>query len=72
MHAHRFQQHLPTYRLPRPVEPRISAAHFLICPLAGFQEWSPVQAWIYQQAFEQAKAVAAPSLPERDLLAVWN
>jgi hypothetical protein len=27
---------------------------------------------LYRQAFEQAQAVARPSLPERDLLGVWN
>jgi hypothetical protein len=30
------------------------------------------QAIIYQMAFEQAQATIRPSLPERDLLAVWN
>jgi hypothetical protein len=30
-------------------------------------QWS-----IYQAAFAEAQAVARPSLPERDLLAVWN
>jgi hypothetical protein len=30
------------------------------------------QQWVYQQAFEAAQAVARPSLPERDLLGVWN
>ena len=27
---------------------------------------------LYQWAFEQAQQVVRPSLPERDLLAVWN
>jgi hypothetical protein len=27
---------------------------------------------VYQLAFEQAQAVVRPSLPERDLLGVWN
>jgi hypothetical protein len=27
---------------------------------------------VYQLAFEQAQAALRPSLPERDLLAVWN
>ena len=72
MHAHRFQQHLPAYRPPRPAEPRVSSANFLFYPLAGFQPLTPVQMWIYQQAFEQAQAVARPSLPERDLLGEWN
>jgi hypothetical protein len=27
---------------------------------------------LYRRAFEEARAVIHPSLPERDLLAVWN
>jgi hypothetical protein len=30
------------------------------------------QQGLYRWAFEQAQAAARPSLPERDLLAVWN
>jgi hypothetical protein len=30
------------------------------------------QSLLYQVAFAQAQEVARPSLPERDLLAVWN
>jgi len=30
------------------------------------------QLCIYQAALDQARAVARPSLPERDLLGVWN
>lgn len=37
----------------------------------GLQEPTPNLA-IYQAALEQARAVVRPSLPERDLLAVWN
>jgi hypothetical protein len=33
---------------------------------------SMCQQMIYRRAFEQAQAVARPSLLERDLLAVWN
>jgi hypothetical protein len=28
--------------------------------------------WVYQQAWEQARAVLRPSWTERDLLGVWN
>jgi hypothetical protein len=31
-----------------------------------------MQQWLYLQAFEAAKAVARPSLIERDLCGVWN
>jgi hypothetical protein len=34
-------------------------------------QWLYVQD-VYQQALEQAQAVLRPSLPERDLLGVWN
>jgi hypothetical protein len=33
---------------------------------------SPWQQALYEWAFAQAQAVVQPSLPERDLLAVWN
>jgi hypothetical protein len=34
----------------------------------------PAPWWVvlYEQAFAEAQAVVRPSLPERDLLAVWN
>jgi hypothetical protein len=41
--------------------------------LAGLSaEFLCCQQLIYQMAFQQAQAVAQPSLLERDLLAVWN
>jgi hypothetical protein len=33
---------------------------------------SAQQQLLYQIAFERAREVARPSLPERDLLGVWN
>jgi hypothetical protein len=30
------------------------------------------QQWAYRCAFAEAEAIVRPSLPERDLLAVWN
>jgi hypothetical protein len=33
-------------------------------------QWQQQQ--VYRLAFEQAQAVVRPSLPERDLLGVWN
>ena len=63
----------PEVRLPTPAPAPASPAGFVLCPLPGL---TPVQ-WLWQQelyrwAFEQAQAVVRPSLPERDLLAVWN
>jgi hypothetical protein len=47
-----------------------------MCPVVLFpgqaQEQWLCQQWVYQQAFEIAQAVVRPSLPERDLLGVWN
>jgi hypothetical protein len=49
---------------------------FVLCALGAFpgmawQQWM-CQQWLYMRAFEEAQAVVRPSLPERDLLAVWN
>jgi hypothetical protein len=47
----------------------------VLCPVClplappGYALW---QQALYQWAFTQAQQVARPSLPERDLLAVWN
>lgn len=58
------------------VDPSPSPAAFQLCPVVCFPIafFAPGQ-WqhdLYAWALEQAKAVARPSLPERDLLAVWN
>jgi hypothetical protein len=50
------------------VNPTPSPSAFLLCP-------APAQAWqqdLYAWALAQAQAVVRPSLPERDLLGVWN
>jgi hypothetical protein len=57
-------------RLPRPPLPEISPLGFLLCPMTGAL-WLGQQL-LYRCAFEQALAVVRPSLPERDLVAVWN
>jgi hypothetical protein len=75
MHTNRmssaFEPQLP--KLPEPVP---AAAAFVLLPLTCLPEQTQSQAtqvqWIYQQAMETAKAVARPSLPERDLLGYWN
>jgi hypothetical protein len=49
---------------------------FMVCPVVLLSGQSLAQLnWqtaLYQLAFEQAQATERPSLPERDLLAVWN
>jgi hypothetical protein len=54
----------------------MTAVSFVLFPLAWLPQVTPeqlsLQQWIYQRAFEQAQAVVRPSLPERDLLGVWN
>jgi hypothetical protein len=64
------------YRLPQPPAARPAPRAFVICPPGILQGMSAaqwmVQQWIYCRALEEARAVVAPSLPERDLLAVWN
>jgi hypothetical protein len=76
MHHNRFATESPVIRLPQPPAPGISPNAFIICPLLlvpgqSLEQWL-WQQWVYQRAFEQAQAVARPSLQERDLLAAWN
>ncbi len=58
------------------VDPSPSPTAFLLCPLVCLPVSSPAQGqWqqsLYEMALSKAKAVVRPSLPERDLLAVWN
>ncbi len=62
--------------LPRPAAPAPSPAAFLLYPVLCVPLATPAQAqWVeslYRWALEQACEVARPSLPERDLLGVWN
>lgn len=73
MHPNRLQAGFEAYHLPQPPDPAVSLTSFVWLPLAFMppQLWQ-AQQWLYQMAFEQARAVARPSLLERDLLAVWN
>ena len=76
MHRHRFLEQLERQRLPQPRPQPINSGAFCACPMA-LAMGVPAAAWhwqqrIYQLAFEQAQAVVRPSLPERDLLGVWN
>ena len=76
MHRKRFTGEAEAIRLPQPSPPGISPAGFALCPGFLFPQMTPdqwlVQQWLYQRAFAEAQAVVRPSLPERDLLAVWN
>jgi hypothetical protein len=67
-----FLHESETYRLPRPAQPAISPATFALCPVGMLGGLSPLQLLLYQLAYEQARQSATPSLPERDLAAVWN
>jgi hypothetical protein len=64
------------YRLPTRPAPVPTASGFVILPVAFAHQWTAPHrdavAALYQLALEQAQANARPSLPERDLLAVWN
>jgi len=62
-------------RLPRPAAVSVTPAGFVVCPPAlpgGCAAQSEAIQALYQLALEQAQAVVRPSLPERDLAAVWN
>lgn len=61
-------QELTPIVLPRP-NATIQVQSFLACPVGAL---NPVQQWLYQKAFEEAQAVARPSILERDLLGIWN
>jgi hypothetical protein len=69
MFYNRFRSAVPAQRV---ADPSPSPAAFLLCPLAFSCAHGQWQQSLYQWALSQAKAVVRPSLPERDLLAVWN
>jgi hypothetical protein len=73
---HRFANQTERYHLPSLLAPAFAPGSFIACPLALCQGLTVAQllgqAAVYQLAFEQAQATLRPSLPERDLLAVWN
>ena len=66
--GHYFDQHSST---PRPL---LNACSFVLYPVACNAPLSlqHCQAMIYQAAWREAEAIQKPSLPERDLLGVWN
>jgi len=64
--------HPDRFRPPAAPAPVPSPEAFVLFPvpcLPGPEGW---QQALYQWALAQAQAVVRPSLPERDLLAVWN
>ena len=66
----------PVYPIPQPQSPMPTAEGFVYFfahqqPGLTREQWA-IQQMLYQLAYEQAQAVARPSLPERDLLGVWN
>ena len=62
--------------LPNPPVPQPAPGAFCACNLAVLPGITPHQLLqiqlLYQQALERALQAAKPSLPERDLLGVWN
>jgi hypothetical protein len=76
MYDYRRSQPFEAVRVPRTNTPEIAPGSFVLLPVGWLPETSVeqrlVQQWVYQWAWAQAQAVLRPSLPERDLLAVWN
>ena len=77
MACNRLLETSPVYRLPQPPAPTPAPGAFLLVPVQALApgltlEQMLWQRWLYQQALEQAQAAVRPSLPERDLLGVWN
>jgi hypothetical protein len=73
MDRHRMRGEVGLPVLPRPAAPEPSFSAFMLCcvPCASAAQGLWVQE-LYRWAFAEAQAVVRPSLPERDLLAVWN
>jgi hypothetical protein len=75
MNQSRLPRQAEPYRVPRSALPEISPAGFMLFALCGLPEvllWQVATQAVYQRAFAEAQAVVRPSLPERDLLGVWN
>lgn len=76
MYDHRRSQPFEPVRIPRAEAPQIAPGSFVLLPASSLPaasvEQRQAQQWVYQWAWTQAQAVLRPSLPERDLLAVWN
>ena len=62
----------PMFRIPQAPPAPVTPEGFVMCPQLVLCGLNPQQQWLYQRAFELAQVVIRPSLPERDLLGVWN
>jgi hypothetical protein len=73
MFVNRLRSALPSQPVAQPTP---SPSAFLFCPVFCLPFVSPSHAqWqqsLYAWAMDQARAVVRPSLPARDLLAVWT
>ena len=76
MHRHRLAAEAEYYCLPAPPAPPVTPDGFAYLPVAMLGTAGPEQItamlYAYAWALTHAQAVVRPSLPERDLLAVWN
>ncbi len=76
MYDHRRSPSFEPVRVPHAEAPEVSPGSFVLLPVAWLPaagaEQRRAQQWVYQWAWAQAQATLRPSLPERDLLAVWN
>ncbi len=76
MFRHRLAPEADYYRLPEPPAPTFQPGSFVLCSVAVLPgcpagQWGGLQQ-VYVYAFEQARAVARPSLLDRDLFVYWN
>jgi hypothetical protein len=76
MHPSGFLDQVEIYPLPRTAAPLMQPSAIVLIP-AGFWLVKSVDHWqltlaLYQRAFQEAQAIAKPSLVERDLMGVWN
>jgi hypothetical protein len=74
--SHRFRSWLGENRLSQSSVAQPSLKGFVACPVPVLQAFGmhqlTRQQQLYQMAFQEAQAVARPSILERDLLGVWN
>ncbi len=75
MLGNRCDGDLPFVRLPQIPHGAPPATAFVVCPVGclptSAAQWCVQQA-VYAAAFAEAQAVVRQSLPERDLVGVWN
>jgi hypothetical protein len=76
MHRHRLAAEAEYYCLPEPPAPPVAPDGFAYLPVTMLAVTGAEQIvsmlYAYACALAHAQAVVRPSLPERDLLAVWN